>query len=261
MNRLFTFAAIVCLLSIGAVAQDPLKTLPNNYKLEYENDWVKVIRVHYGAKEKIPEHDHPATGTAYVYLNDSGAVIFKHVGLSYGAVTRPATKAGSFRLYKATKETHEVENPSDTPSDFLRVEFKTEPTGDKKLYGKFFREEVPAGENSQKVWFENEQIRVMRLICAPGKTLKVPSSWSEPALLVALSAAKFKLQDSKNKQTVLDFNLGQTLWLAESTDADEHIRPLALENTGTTPVELLRFDFITKPAKKSEEKPHDHPHN
>src|SRR5258706_14872531 len=111
MNRLFLCVSIACLLSIHIFAQDPVKVAPQNYKPEFENEWVKVLRVHYGAKEKIPEHDHPATATAYVYLNDSGPVIFKHVGLSYGAVTRPATKAGSFRLYKATKETHEVENP------------------------------------------------------------------------------------------------------------------------------------------------------
>lgn len=251
MKHLFMYAVIACLLAIHSFAQDPVKIAPQNYKLEFENEWVKVLRVHYGAKEKIPEHDHPATGTAYVYFNDSGPVIFKHVGLSYGAVTRPATKAGSFRLYRATKETHEVENPSDTPSDFLRVEFKTEPTGDKKLYGKFFREEVAAGENFQKVQFENEQIRVTRLICAPGKSLNLSANSSDPALLVALSAAKFKIQTSKNKPSTLDLSLGQTRWLAEGQQA-------TWENNGGSPIELLLFDFKTKPTKKSEEKPHDH---
>ncbi|MDQ3009672.1 MAG: hypothetical protein M3X11_03070 [Acidobacteriota bacterium] len=254
MNRLYVLVAIVCLLAIHPIAQDPVKVAPQNYKLEFENEWVKVLRVHYGAKEKIPEHDHPATGAAYVYLNDSGPIIFKHVGLGYGAVTRPATKAGSFRLYKATKETHEVENASDTHSDFLRVEFRTEPIGDKKLHGKFYREDVLAGENFQKVQFENEQIRVVRLICAPGKTLSLSASSPEPALLVALSAAKFKIQESKNKSATLDIGLGQTRWPAEGSQA-------AWENTGAAPVELLRFDFKTRPVKKSEEKPHDHQHN
>src|SRR5919201_1094271 len=98
MNRLFTLIVVFCFSAILALAQDPLKTLPQNYKLEFENDWVKVVRVHYGAKEKIPEHDHTETGAAYVYLNDSGPVIFKHIGLSYGAITRPETRAGSFRI-------------------------------------------------------------------------------------------------------------------------------------------------------------------
>src|SRR5262245_26984240 len=87
------FLATVLLLAAPAPAQDPVKVAPHGYKLDFENDWVKVLRVHYAAKEKIPEHDHPATAAAFVYLNDSGPVIFKHVGLSYGAITRPATKA------------------------------------------------------------------------------------------------------------------------------------------------------------------------
>ncbi len=37
------------------------------------------------------------------------------------------------------KEVHEVENPNDTPSDFLRIELKTEPVNDKSLRGKFHR--------------------------------------------------------------------------------------------------------------------------
>ena len=42
---------------------------------------------------------------------------------------------------------------------------------EKTLRGRFFREEYPAGENFQKVQFENEQIRITRLVCAPGKRL------------------------------------------------------------------------------------------
>ena len=150
------FLATALLLVAPALSQDPVKVAPQAYKLDFENDWVKVLRVHYAAKEKIPEHDHPATAAAFVYLNDSGPVIFKHVGLSYGAITRPATKARGFRLWYAVKETHEVENTGDTPSDFVRIELKTEPVNARSLRGKFQPEEYSADENFQKVQFENE---------------------------------------------------------------------------------------------------------
>ena len=151
VKHLILRLAAVCLSVSAAVAQDPVKVAPDAYKLEFENDYVKVQRVHYAPRVKIPEHDHTAFGAAYVYLNDAGPVIFKHVGLSYGAVTRPAVKAGSFRLYKAVKETHEVENLGDTPSDFLRVEFKTEPARDPNtLRGKFFREDVRRAKISRR---------------------------------------------------------------------------------------------------------------
>jgi len=31
-------------------AQDPLRLLPDAYKLEFENEWVKVVRVHYAPR-------------------------------------------------------------------------------------------------------------------------------------------------------------------------------------------------------------------
>jgi len=156
----FSLLIILFLFTFYAPAQDPIKVAPQAYKLEFENEWVKVMRVNYGPNEKIPAHDHTELAAAYVYLNDGGPVIFKHIGLAYGAVTRPATKAGSFRLYKAIKEVHEVENTSDLPSDFLRVEFKTRMVDEKTLRGRFHRESWPEGENYQKMQFEDEQIRV-----------------------------------------------------------------------------------------------------
>ncbi|MEK6304405.1 MAG: hypothetical protein AABO41_27260 [Acidobacteriota bacterium] len=249
--------AILFVFVTGALAQDPSKALPQAYKLQFENDWVKVTRVHYAPKEKLPSHQHTQTGSAYVYLNDSGPVVFKHIGLDYGAVTRPATKAGSFRLYRGLKEMHEVENLSDLPSDFLRVEFKTEPINDKKLYGRFFREEYPAGENFQKVQFENEQVRITRLVCAPGKRLDISATSTEPALLIALSPSKFKVHESKNKRAALNLEMGQNAWV-------EAGQQRGFENTGPAPAEMLRFDFKTNPLSKEvleKDKKHEHPKN
>ena len=44
---------IIFLFFTGAAfAQDPLKVAPQAYKLEFENEWVKVMRVHYDPHEK-----------------------------------------------------------------------------------------------------------------------------------------------------------------------------------------------------------------
>lgn len=249
----FSTLAALCLLSTLATGQDPTKTLPNNYKLQFENEWVKVTRVHYGPHEKLPSHRHTQTASAYVYFNDSGPVVFKHIGLDYGAVTRPATKAGSFRLYRGLTEMHEVENLSELPSDFLRVEFKTEPINDKGLRGRFYREAYPPGENFQKVQFENEQVRITRLVCVKGKPTKISTSPAEPALLVALTASNLEL----NKGRVLlssSLDAGKTLWISSGQEK-------TVSNSGLTnqPVELLRFDFKTKPLSKEMLEPkHQH---
>jgi hypothetical protein len=253
--RLARALAILCLFTAQAFAQDPLKTLPQNYKLQFENDWVKVTRVHYAPLEKLPAHGHTHTGSAYVYLNDSGPVVFKHIGLEYGAVTRPATKAGSFRLYRGLTEIHEVENLSELPSDFLRVEFKTEPINDKSLRGRFYREAFTAGENFQKVQFENEQIRITRLVFAKGKPLRISTGSAEPALFVALTRSNLDLGEGSLSLSA-SLNEGQTLWLTPS-----QAKTFSNANLSNEPVELLRFDFKTKPLSKEmpeKDKQHEH---
>jgi hypothetical protein len=235
MKKLSVAFATLILLSLTASGQDPLKVAPEAYQLEFENEWAKVTRVHYAAKSKIPAHDHPETGAAYVYLNDSGPVIFRHIGLSYGAITRPATKAGSFRLYKAVKEVHEVENQNDGPSDFLRVEFKTASDAEKPLRGKFYREEYTAGEYYEKVQFENEQLRVTRIACA--KICEVSAGATAPVLLVGLTS------------TGRD-EAGKVRWIAAGKKEN-------INNTATGHIEFLRFDLKSKPTT---EKPNAHPH-
>ena len=255
MKVLFRSAMFLCLLTPIFLAQDPLKVAPQAYKLEFENEWVRVMHVHYGPHEKIPAHDHTQLAAAYIYLNDGGPVIFKHIGLDYGPVTRPATKAGSFRIYKAIKEVHEVENTSDLPSDFLRVEFKNRIVDDKTLRGRFYRESWPAGENFEKTQFEDDQIRVTRLVCAPGKKLDISSSSTGPALLVSFSTARIDVAGQKGKAARLDLALGKTGWQRAS-------QRLRLESQGEAPAELLRFEFKTEPVKgvDGKGKAYEHPH-
>jgi len=253
MKRSFRLLAMMaCALFGTASAQDPLKVAPQAYKLEFENEWVMVTRVHYGPYEKIPEHDHTERSSAYVYLNDGGPIIFKHINLPYADITRKETKAGSFRLYKGLKEVHAVENPTGIPSDFLRVEFKTEPVNDQSLRGKFYRESYPQGENFHKVQFENEQIRITRLVIAPRASLEVSANATEPALFVALTPSRFKARGQKNKTARISLEQGRTHWLSVNQRQQ-------LENIGGGAAELLRFEFKTKPVAR-QTKPHDHDH-
>src|SRR5215471_6867581 len=250
----FYVLTFVFLFALPAAAQDPVKVAPQAYKLDFENDWVKVLRVHYAPKEHLPEHDHPATAAAYVYLNDSGPVIFKHIGLSYGAITRPAVKARAFRLWYAVQETHEVENTGDTPSDFVRVEFKTEPVNARSLHGKFQPEEYATDENYQKVQFENEQIRATRLAVAPRKKLTLSTAANEPALVVALTPASLKFKKGKAGPSELSLDAGKTEWLDQGSVVE-------FENVGGAPAEMLRFDLKTKPLSADLIKAPDHRKN
>ncbi|HYV04156.1 MAG TPA: hypothetical protein VFB82_06215 [Blastocatellia bacterium] len=225
-------------------SQDATKTAPHAYKLQFENEWTRVIRVHYGPREKIRAHAHTQWPAAYVYLNDGGPIIFRHKDWEHPVLTRPATKAGSFRLSptSAVNEVHEVENPNDVPSDFLRVEFKTRPVGRDSLHGRFSGLDYPAGENFSRVQFENEQVRVTRMVCASHKSVDVAASSQEPALLIIVSAATFRSAGSKSVTKQRTVEPGQSIWIPRNQTE-------RLENLGETPLELLRFDLKTAPQK------------
>ena len=239
-------AGLLMLLFSAAFSQEATQTVPRAYKLQFENEWVRVIRAHYEPREKLPAHAHTKWPCVYVYLNDNGPIIFRHKDWDHPELTRPATKAGSFRVSptKAVNEIHEVDNPNDTPSDFLRVEFKTEPVGRNSLRGRFYREAYPTNENYRKIQFENEQLRVTRLACAPRKSLEVAASSSEPALFVSLSAGRARIKAAANE---IALGLGQTIW----TPIGQQER---FENLGEAPLEFLRLDLKTAPVEPKEKK-------
>ena len=61
MRRVFFVAAGLALfaLSAPAMAQDAVKVDPKHYKVEFENDQVRVLRITYGPGEKSVMHEHP----------------------------------------------------------------------------------------------------------------------------------------------------------------------------------------------------------
>ena len=177
-----------------------------------------------------------------MYLNDGGPVLFKQIGTSYGVATRPATKAGGFCVFRGIDEIHEVENLSELPSEFLRVEFKTDPKDVRTLKGRFFQA-VPSGQNLEQVQFENDQIRITRVTYAPGRSIRIGTAASEPSLLIALQAAHLR-EPSGAAFTV---RVGHERWVPANS-------AVAFENAGPESSEFLRFDFKTAPISPSIER-------
>ena len=88
----------------AATTLDPVVTDSVHYKVELENEHVRVLRVHYGAREKGAMHEH-LLNRVVVYLND-----------------QPGAKADDVRM--AGPATHAEENRSDQPADRIAVEIK-----------------------------------------------------------------------------------------------------------------------------------------
>jgi quercetin dioxygenase-like cupin family protein len=111
------FAVLMLALATTAVrAQDAVKVDAKHYKVEFENAQVRVLRVHYGPKEKSVMHSHP--GAVAVFLTE-GKVKFTLPG---GKTQDLTVKAGEARLTDAGA--HLPENIGDKAFELVLVELK-----------------------------------------------------------------------------------------------------------------------------------------
>lgn len=242
-SMLSALRLLLVLSSIGAstclaAVQDAVVAFPKNYSLVLDNDVVSVIHAHYGPHEAVGVHEHSKFPTLYVYLNNSGPVHFKHDENPPFEITRPPATKGSFRVSPGRIERHTVENLSDKPSDFLRVELKQVPLGGKL---QLFRGKAPdtLAQNSDAVEFSSQWFDVQRMICQPGSPCQLRNAAS-PSLIVALSPLKIITSGSaQHDEFAKD---GDIQWIQNGSQA---ISVVAISDA---PVHLLRVIF--KPAAK-----------
>jgi mannose-6-phosphate isomerase-like protein (cupin superfamily) len=83
---------------------DPVATDSAHYRVAFENEHVRVLRVHYGGREQGATHEH-LLNRVVLYLND-----------------QPGAKADDVRM--AGPATHAEENASAQPADRIAVEIK-----------------------------------------------------------------------------------------------------------------------------------------
>ena len=83
---------------------DPTVVDQRHYKVEFENDQVRVLRVHYEAREEGARHEH-LLNRVVVYLND-----------------QPGAKADDVRM--SGPAVHTEQNASNQPADRIAIELK-----------------------------------------------------------------------------------------------------------------------------------------
>ena len=114
--KLFWAGVLVCLGSAFALGQDPTKVEPKHYHLDFENDRVQVLSVHYGPHEKSVLHEHP--GGVVVILTEAHLRFADESGKTREIFSKP----GEARWYPPFK--HRVENLGDTPYDAVYIGMK-----------------------------------------------------------------------------------------------------------------------------------------
>jgi quercetin dioxygenase-like cupin family protein len=119
---ILSVVAVVALtgIAVSVRAQDAAKVDAKHYTVAFENDQVRVLKVHYGPGEKSTMHSHP--NTVAVFITDAK-----------GRFTFPDGKTQEFDVKAGeamadTAKTHLPENTSDKAFDVVVIELKGKPS-------------------------------------------------------------------------------------------------------------------------------------
>jgi quercetin dioxygenase-like cupin family protein len=114
---IFTVLFAVTLISGNSFAQDATKVDPEHYKIEFENDQVRVLRINYGPGEKSVMHSHPES--VVIFLSDGN-----------GKFTLPDGKSEDMEFKTGVviwtpESAHLPENTGDKPFEVIQIEMKS----------------------------------------------------------------------------------------------------------------------------------------
>ena len=217
------------LLALPVMAQDPVKVDPKHYKLEFENDHVRVLRITYGPHEKSVMHEHPAS--VAVDLTD-GYVKFTHPD---GKAEENRWKADQAVWEPGVK--HLPENLAEEPFEAILVELKSSPRTTVPAIDAT-EDSVKVAANQCKVEFENDHVRVLRWKIGPHE--ETPMHAHPPSVVVLLTdtQSRFALGDGTTREG--QGKAGQAIW----ADAEKH----ASENLRDEATELIQIELKGTPA-------------
>jgi quercetin dioxygenase-like cupin family protein len=133
-------AIVLCLAVQAGWPQDPTKVEPKHYKLDFENDRVQVVAVHYGPHEKSAMHEHPG---GVVVVITGGHLKFTDEN---GKIKDVFAKPGEARWFAPFK--HTVENVGDTAYNAVYIGVK----GNKDVVSK--RDYAPLDPDAGKILAE-----------------------------------------------------------------------------------------------------------
>lgn len=215
--------------------QDGLVAYPDVYKVQFENAYVRLIRVRLPGNARLGDHTHPAGIMLHVYFNDADPVQFNHDGPP-NDITRPSVRARSYRVGRAKPETHAVNNMGPGLSDYMRVELKT--VGDEGLLRRFPETHL-VDTSATTVDMNNTQYRSSRITIPSGGQMALTATLIEPFLLLALTDGIAVERTASSRTTLV---VGGEHFV----DAAQQV---TVRNTGSSPVQLLRVDMLPPPLK------------
>lgn len=197
------------------LAQDPVKTEPQHYKVLLENASVRVLQVDYAAGTKSAMHQHPDN----VVITLSAA----KVRFTMPDKTTKDSELPSEGAMYAAAGTHAPNNIGTTAVKALVVEFK----------GAGGKATLPASRDnmSLKVLAEGPRAIVQRVTAAPGFAEPAGSKHDYDQVVIPLGPASMSLSiDGKPAKTT--WTRGEAVFIGRGTAHESR-------NTGAKPVDFI----------------------
>ena len=116
LHSILTVLFAVIILSEFSFAQDAVKVDSKHYKIEFENDQVRVLRITYGPGEKSVMHEHP--DAVAIFLTDVDGKFTFPDGTTQDNKSAPGTT-----LWTPAGK-HLPENTGDKTFELILVEMK-----------------------------------------------------------------------------------------------------------------------------------------
>jgi hypothetical protein len=92
---------------------------PEHYHLEFENEYVRVIRCRIPGRDKVKMHNHPF-GSVIIFMTDQNL----HQTLENGTTEEAHNQAGHVVWGNGSQATHMGENVTDQLYEYIRVDIK-----------------------------------------------------------------------------------------------------------------------------------------
>jgi quercetin dioxygenase-like cupin family protein len=162
---------------------DAVAVAPDHYKVEHENDQVRVLRITYAAGDETPMHSHP--GGVAIFLADQDAEFH----LPDGTSERRPSKANDVLWTPA--ETHAPKALTDI--SLILVELKGD--GGELVLPDPDKDSTVVASDHYKVEFENDHVRVLRIAYADGDKAAMHSHPEAVGVFLKDMTGEFELPD------------------------------------------------------------------
>jgi len=216
--------------SAQAQSLDPLQAAPQHYNLEFENQWVRVLRERMGPHESMPMHQHPEPGAVIVFLTD------RHNRLTSqdGGIQELRNRAGD--LMWSLPSTHRGENLNDAPFEAVQIEPRR-PAG--QTAPPFSPGKLDAPKVDPKhyhVELENEYVRVLRVAIGPHEKLAQHTHPPTGAVLVHLTDQNMRLTLADGTTRDSKYPAKHVRWVEPGTAHQD-------ENLSGTELRFIRIEL------------------